>query len=78
MNVHGISIPLLRVDAYRSSGILWLSLSKPFSLWVNNSLKSRGATHVQGGVCKRYTDNYKDQASKLEMENCLEADIHSY
>ena len=56
MNVHGISFPLLWEDAYRSSGILRLSLSKPFSLWVNNSLKSRGATHVQGGVCKRYQD----------------------
>ena len=77
MNVHGISFPLSWEDAYRSSSILWLSLSKPFSLWVNNSIKSRGATHVQGEYA-RDTDNYKDQASKLEIENCLEADNHSY
>ena len=32
----------------------------------------------KGSMQKRYIDNYKDQASKLEMENCLEADIHSY
>ena len=32
----------------------------------------------KGSMQKRYIDNYKDQASKLEMENYLEADIHSY
>ena len=53
-----------------------------FFFSVNNILNSRGATHLQGKYARHTTtiinENYKDQTSKLEMENCPEADIHSY
>ena len=39
------------------------SLSKPFSLQVNNSLKSRGASHVQGEYARDTLIITKHQAS---------------
>ena len=46
-------------------------LQNSFFLSVNNSLNSRGATHLQGKYARHATtiinENYKDQASKLEM-----------
>ena len=52
----------------------------PF-LSVNNSLNSRGATHLQGKNARHTTkiinENYKDQASKLEMENCPRSEEHT-